>query len=267
MSNFYAALAIASGASLLSSIDCLVKRLAGAALVCAGLMAATPALADQTVVATDNGSISCDASKDDLTRISLKDDQFASVSKVSSGVASEDFSVVHEPTRGDIYLSVPHEYSKATVSFFGTTQKGFVYKFVCQVSGSEAKQIFVANAEMAKPKEAAQLQRQSGVPLDKRAVSLVQAMFEQKPVAGFEIRDRPRTPVNVGSLKVQLVSEYDGPELSGRVLRIENTSSKPVVISEDLIASSGAIAVSISNPSLEPGQATGAYVVVPGGEM
>ena len=59
------------------------------------------------------------------------------------------------------------------------------------------------------------------------------------------------------------MSEYASPTLMGKVLRIENTGASPMVISEELIAGNGAIAVTISNPNLESGQATAAYVVVP----
>ncbi|GGN55425.1 conjugal transfer protein TraK [Novosphingobium sp. PC22D] len=266
MTNVLGQCELVAGAALLSSLDCLAKRSLGAVILALGLLSSAPALADQTVSVADNGTVQCDASKQDLTRISLKDDEFASVSKVSSGNPNEDFSVVHEATRGDIYLSVPEGYVRTSLSFFGTTKKGFVYKFVCSVSGAEAKQVFVANAEINKPKREA-MALKSGLPLDQQAVGLVRAMFEQKPAEGFEIHDRPHAPVNVGNLKVQLVSEYDGLLLAGKVLRIENTGSEPVLLGEDLIASRGAVAVSISNPSLAPGQATGAYVVVPAGEL
>ena len=83
------------------------ERLVGVALVGLGIVGmAEPALADQNVLAADNGTVRCDASLKDLTRITLKDDQFASVSKIQTGSAAEDFQVVNEPLRGDIYLSV-----------------------------------------------------------------------------------------------------------------------------------------------------------------
>jgi conjugal transfer pilus assembly protein TraK len=88
----------------------------------------------------------------DLTRISLKDDQFASVSKVQAANPSDDFQVVNEPLRGDIYLSVANGFSKPTISFFGTTRKGFVYKFICAVGGNDARQVFIANADVEHPR-------------------------------------------------------------------------------------------------------------------
>lgn len=258
---------MAGGVLLLSRLESTCTRAIGAGLVgAAALMMATPAFADQAIMVADNGEVRCEVSQRDLTRISLKDDQFAAVSKVETGNPLEDFSVVHEPTRGDLYISVPDGFVRPSVSFFGTTQKGFVYKFSCQVGGDEARQVFIANADLEQPQPAA-AQLSSTAPLNDQAVGLVRAMFEQRGVQGFEIQDQARAPVNVGALKVQLVSQYVSPTLSGKVLRIENTGDEAVTLAEELVAAEGAVAVSISNPQLQPGQATTAYVVVPAGEL
>jgi conjugal transfer pilus assembly protein TraK len=265
MNPLVSSLLIATGGVLSSRLDCHLARVSGAALVAAALMAsAAPAFAQEHILAVDNGEVNCQASKSDLTRIALKDDQFVSVSRVQTGVASEDFAIVHEPTRGDIYLSVPEGYSKPNISFFGTTQKGFVYKFDCRVAGEGALQVFIANADIENPQPPAET-LQAFAPVEDRAVGLVRAMFEQRPVTGFEISDAARAPVNVGDLKVQLVSEYRSPTMTGKVLRIENTGAAPMTLQEEIIAGEGAIAVTISNPNLESGQATAAYVVVPTG--
>lgn len=258
-------LMIASGAVLAARIDCLAARLSGGAMIAGALgVAASPTLAQEHILAVDNGEVRCEASKSDLTRIALKDDQFIAVSRVQSGVPSEDFSIVHEPTRGDLYLSVPQGYAKPNISFFGTTKKGFVYKFDCRVSGEGALQVFVANADIENPRPPAET-LQTYAPLEDQAVGLVRAMFEQRPVTGFDISDAARAPVNVGSLKVQLITQYRSPTMTGKVLRIENTGDAPLVLNEQLIAGEAAIAVTISNPNLASGQATAAYVVVPSG--
>src|SRR3546814_7571297 len=93
----------------------------------------------------DNSRVACVASDKDLTRISLIGDEFASVSKVQPTNPLDDFSVVNEPTRGDIYLSVPEGFRLKLLSFFGTTKKGYVYKFGCRIEAIEAQQIFVSN--------------------------------------------------------------------------------------------------------------------------
>lgn len=240
-------------------------RLIRTVIIGAAMLAmANPAQADQSVMVADNGEVRCEVSARDLTRISLKDDQFAAVSKVETGNPFEDFAIVHEPTRGDLYLSVPDGFARPAVSFFGTTLKGFVYRFNCRVGGDEARQVFIANADLEFP-QPAPAPLPSAAPLPDQALGLIRAMFEQRGVEGFRIDDQARVPVHVGALKVQLISQYVSPTLAGKLLRIENMGSEPVTLAEELVAADGAIALSIANPQLQPGQASAAYVVVPAG--
>lgn len=259
---------IAGGLAFMLRHDCIASRPIGAGIAAAGaLLVPSPATADQNLMVADNGEVRCEASRSDLTRISLKDDQFASVSKVSTGIPSEDFSVVNEPVRGDIYLSVPDGYAKPAISFFGTTRKGFVYKFVCSIAGEDARQVFIANADLERPPEAAGASIPAALSDNEGAVRLIQAMYVGSIVDGFEIRDRALTPVNVGELRVQLLSEYRGVALTGKSLRIENRGEEAVTISEAMIAPSGVLAVSIAEPELAPGGVTTAFVVARAGEL
>jgi conjugal transfer pilus assembly protein TraK len=98
MMAFYAVGSAAAGTILMSRIYCILSRVAGACLITlAVFLFAQPAWADQTVVAADSAQVDCQASAKDLTRISLVDDEFASVSKISTGNPQDDFSVVNEP--------------------------------------------------------------------------------------------------------------------------------------------------------------------------
>ena len=150
MSPIVCGCGLACAAALLSRPFDFGSRFIGTALfaVCA-LAIATPALADQTLMASDNSRVDCIASSRDLTRISLVGDEIASVSKLQTGNPSEDFSVVNEPVRGDIYVSVPEGFTPKLLSFFATSKKGYVYKFACRLTGEEAQQVFVANPAIA----------------------------------------------------------------------------------------------------------------------
>src|SRR3546814_7197373 len=77
-------------------------------------------------MAADSSQVDCQASTKDLTRTSLVEDEFASVSKISTGNPMDDFSVVNEPVRGDIYLSVPDGFVRSALSFFATSKRGYV---------------------------------------------------------------------------------------------------------------------------------------------
>jgi len=252
----------ATGAAFLTRIQCLSSRMIGTALVAAALMviAAEPAWADQTIMAADSAQVDCVASAKDLTRISLVEDEFASVSKISTGNPQDDFSVVNEPVRGDIYLSVPDGFGRAALSFFATSKRGYVYKFVCRISGDQAAQIFVSNPAIATEKAAEGAPAAPAGPQD-AAVELVQAMYSNAVAEGYEMRQRALRPVYVGMLKVQLIAEYRGSELTGKVLRIENKGVQPVELNEAMVAPASALAVSIAETRLAPGQVTTAYLV------
>ena len=154
-----------------------VPLLSAAALLAA---AATPAhAADQFKQAADGAAIECSVSARELTRFALIDDQFASVSKISTGTPYNDFAVTNEPVRGDIYVSVPETYAARSISFFATTKRGFVYKVACRVEQIPAAQIFVTNPAIAKTKAA---DWESQTPLETSAVRLIQAMANDRSV-------------------------------------------------------------------------------------
>lgn len=256
---------ITAGVGLSARSLSAASRGLGAALIAVGAFSlATPALADETLLASDNSEVACTVSKSGLTRISLKDDRFASVSKLTTGDESDDFSVVNEPTRGDIYLSLPEGFTRAEVSFFGTSAKGFVYKFACRIGGERAHQVFVENRDIAgaKPAELAR----AASPRD-TAAGLIQAMYRSEALDGFEVRQPVLEPVRVGALQVQMLSEYRGLTLAGRVLRIENTGKAALALDERVLAPSNAVAISVADPDLAPGEVTTAFVVTPVGVL
>ena len=263
MMSVYATASAGVGAIFLTRYFCILSRMIGAALLAIAIfMWAGPAWADQTVMAADGAQVDCAASAKDLTRISLVEDEFASVSKISTGNPQDDFSVVNEPVRGDIYLSVPDGFGKQALSFFATSKRGYVYKIVCRIAGDQAVQLFISNPAIAREKAAedAVPARVAVSPQD-GAVTLVQAMYAGGIVDGYEMRQRTLQPVYVGKLKVQMIAEYRGADLTGRVLRIENKGDAAITLTEPMVAPSSALAVSIAEPKLDPGKVTTAYLV------
>ncbi|WP_323810821.1 type-F conjugative transfer system secretin TraK [Sphingobium baderi] len=253
----------ATGLAFLTRTQCIASRLVGASLLAlVFIVGSTPALADQTIMAADSAQVDCHASARDLTRISLVDDAFASVSKISTGNPGDDFSVVNEPVRGDIYLSVPDGYGRTALSFFGTSKRGYVYKFLCRIGGGQAEQVFVSNPAIASAD--AESTGAAPTPQD-AAVALIEAMAGNRMADGYEMRQRSLRPVRVGDLTVQMIAEYRGSALSGRILRIENRGDKPVELDSATLAPSQALAVSIAQARLEPGKATSAFLVTHNG--
>lgn len=227
------------------------------------LAAASPLHADQYKQTADGGAIDCTFSKRELTRVSLIGDQFASVSKISTGYPYNDFAVTNEPVRGDIYLSVPDTYAAATISFFATTKKGFVYKFSCRAEQVDAQQIFITNPALAKS-EAADWEAET--PREEAAVRLIQAMANNQTVPGFVIRQVAAKPTRIGNLEVQLVAEYRGNSLLGKVIRLTNKGGELLELAEREIAPRDSVAVSLSTSTLKSGATTTAYLVGASGE-
>ena len=227
-------------------------------------LAAVPAeAADQFKQAADGAGIECSVSARELTRFALVGDQFASVSKISSGTPYNDFAVTNEPLRGDIYVSVPETYAAGSISFFATTRKGFVYKVSCRVEPIPAAQVFITNPAIATSQAA---QWESETPLETSAVRLVQAMANDRTIEGFEVRQASDLPARVGDLEIQLVAEYRGASLAGKVVRITNRGRNSITLAERDLAPRDTLAVSIVTPTLEPGSSTTAFVVGANGE-
>ncbi|WP_430386380.1 type-F conjugative transfer system secretin TraK [Blastomonas fulva] len=238
-----------------------LRRRHRAALCSAALLAlsATSAkAADQFRQAADGSSIECAVSARELTRFALIDDQFASVSKISSGTPYNDFAVTNEPLRGDIYVSVPETFAARAISFFATTRKGYVYKLACKIEPIPAVQIFIANPAIAQGK-AADWERET--PLSTSAVRLIQAMANDRAVDGYEVRQSASPPARVGDLEVQLIADYRGGSLAGKVIRIANRGATQMTLAERDIAPADTLAVTIVNPVLDPGSSTTAFIV------
>jgi conjugal transfer pilus assembly protein TraK len=241
------------------------KGLACAAALALTLGGASPTLAaDQFRQAADGSSIECAVSARELTRFALIDDQFASVSKISSGTPYNDFAVTNEPLRGDIYVSVPETFAARAISFFATTRKGFVYKVACRIEPIPAVQVFITNPAIAR-NMAADWEKET--PLTASAVRLIQAMADDRSVAGFEVRQVAAPPARVGDLEVQLIADYRGSSLAGKVIRIANRGKENVTLAERDLAPAGALAVAIISPVLAPGMSTTAFVVGANGEQ
>lgn len=230
------------------------------AMLALALAATTASLAnaDQYKQVADNGRIECAVSKQELTRIALIGDQFASVSKLSSGTPYNDFAVTNEPLRGDIYISVPETFAPASISFFATTKKGYTYKFACKAEAIEAQQVFITNPALAH-NEASDWEKTPSA--DSGPIRLVQAMASNAILEGFDIRQSAGAPTRVGDLEVQLIAEYRGAALLGKRIRLTNRGRKALSINERDIVPTDTLAVSIAAPTLAPNASTTAYVV------
>ena len=92
-------------------------------------------------------------------------------------------------------------------------------------------------------------------------------MAGQQNIDGYEVRQSAELPAKVGGLELQLIAEYRGAALAGKVIRIANRGAKAVTLTERDLSPKDALAVSIAEPNLTPGTSTTAFVVGPNGEQ
>lgn len=229
----------------------------GAAL-CALAFSASPAFADQFVEAADNAKIDCVLSRSELTRIALVGDGFANVSKIASAYPYNDFTVTHEPVRGDIYISLPPQFAADRVSFFATSKAGYVYKFACRTAAQEANQILVTNPAL-KTHDAEDWEQAAGP--DETAIRLIEAMAGDAVLPGFTARAELGLPRKTGGIEVQLVAEYSGAELVGQRLVLRNLGKEPLDLAADREGPAGTIAFAYGRDALRPGETTSAFLV------
>lgn len=238
-------------------------RSVGLALMGAALaLVAQPVRADQFRQAADNAEVACRISSRELTRISLVGDAFANVSKITSGVPGQDFTVTSEPVRGDIYLSVPEGWTAPSLSFFATSRKGYVYKFACSVEDVPAEQLFVTNPALAVSGDEQSHPRSPSA----AALDLIKAMASDAVPPTFTVRQPAASATRVGALELRVIAEYEGGGLLGRHLRIDNQGSDAVQLETASLTPAGAIAVSVGAEQLAPHAATNLYVVLPAGD-
>lgn len=221
-------------------------------------LACQPALADQFKQAADGSAIECAVSARELTRFALVGDQFASVSKMSTGTPYNDFAVTNEPLRGDIYVSVPETFAARSISFFATTKKGFVYKVACQVASIPAAQIFITNPALA-ANEAERWEDET--PIATSAVRLIQAMANDRIIEGFDVRQSSALPARVGDLELKMIASYRGASLAGKVIRVTNRSAKRRQLDERDFAPRDTLAVALAGTTLDPSASTTVFVV------
>jgi len=219
---------------------------------------ASPAFADQFVEAADNAKIDCVLSRGELTRIALIDDGFANVSKIASTYPYNDFTVTHEPVRGDIYISVPPAICRRPGQLLRYEQGGLTS---------------AVRVPDGRPRGEPDLRHQPGAedPRGRRLGAGGRSGRGGDPpdrghgrdavLPGFTARAELGLPRKTGGIEVQLVAEYSGAELVGQRLALRNLGKEPLDLAADREGPAGTIAFAYGRNGLRPGETTSAFLV------
>lgn len=211
----------------------------------AALVLALPSAADQIVSTRDGGVVTGHVSSSGVTRISFVGDAAASV-QLAQGGDGPGFSLVHEPSTGDLYLTLSRDPGRGeapgAASFFVTTRAGFTYQVELAARDVPSTQIAIRNGDVAIRQAETAAQRD---PLETRIVNLNRAMWAGALIDGFDItRPLPREQV-AGPVRLKASAIYTGADLTGRILTVRNPAPGAVEISEDLFLAPGVLAVTI----------------------
>lgn len=236
-------------------------RLRFLSFVIAMMALASGAHAQQLAEVRDGGVVSGYVSASGVTRISFAGDQAAS-SPMSQGGSGPGFSLVHEPSTGDLYLTLlrdPGRNERAgAASFFVTTKAGFTYQIELAARDVPSTQIEIRNPELQirRAERAA-----ASAPMETRVVTLSRAMWNDALIDGYAIKRPVRRERAAGSLRVSVEAIYEGADLNGRVLRVRNPSRGTVYVHEGLFLAPGVLAVSLKGtPQLQAGQSMNVLV-------
>ncbi|MEL7541370.1 MAG: type-F conjugative transfer system secretin TraK, partial [Pseudomonadota bacterium] len=216
---------------------------------------ASPASAQQLLEATDGQVITGYVSTTGVTRLSFVGDGAASV-QMSQGGDGPGFSIVYEPAKGDLYLTlarVPRPGERASAaSFFVTTREGFTYQLELSAREVPSTQISVRNPEITLKAAKA---RASSDPKETRIVTLTRAMWSGWTVDGYQIERPFQRERAAGSLRLSVGAVYKGRDLTGRILNVRNSTPGMVSIDEALFMAPGVLSVTLKGPrDLEAGQ-------------
>ncbi|MEL7042493.1 MAG: type-F conjugative transfer system secretin TraK [Pseudomonadota bacterium] len=225
-----------------------------------------PAEAQQLLEASDGEVISGYVSATGVTRLSFIGDAAASV-QMGQGGDGPGFSIVHEPAKGDLYLTLtrdPRRGERASAaSFFVTTREGFTYQVELAAREVPSTQISIRNPEITL--RAAQA-RAASTPQETRIVSLTRAMWSGLTVDGYRIERPYQRERAAGSLRLSVSAVYEGHDLTGRVLNVRNTTPGAVSVDEAVFMAPGVLSVTLKGSrTLQSGE-TAQILIVDRGE-
>ncbi len=219
----------------------------------------TAVYADQFLTASDNATLSGAVSKSDVTRISFTGDAALSLQKIKPANPSDDFSVTHDGSTGDIYVTLPVLYNSKFINFFATSRRGFTYKFVLAVKDIPATQIFVQNPAIGSERAGAFEREQ---PYRHILVKLIRAMWNRQALLGYTVEWRDSYKVKAGPVTYHRIGRYEGGSFEGHIYEVRNRTKKPITLSESIFETARTLAVSMRQSILPAKASTTVYVVI-----
>jgi conjugal transfer pilus assembly protein TraK len=203
--------------------------------------------AQQIIEVTDGGVVSGALSSEGVTRISFLRDRAASV-QMQSGGTGPGFSVAHEASTGDLYLTLDGQGPQkrfGAASFFVTTSKGHTYQVELEAKAIPSTQVIIRNPEMGRAASERPIKLGAR---DDEIIALTKAIWAGALIDGYEVKRQPSRERAVGSVRVQHQVTYEGERWTGHLLSVRNPAPGSVRFDEASFLAQGTVAVTIRGP-------------------
>lgn len=218
------------------------------------LFTLSPALAEQVVVASGDGTVRGYASLKEITRISLSGDRIVGLKRQAG-----TFDYQNDNTSGDLFISYLPGTVPAPLNFFIVSERGYTYKVVLDPRDVPAETIFIRNPDLALNAEASEWERES--PFQETVVRLIKAMANGEMVRGYSARALAKGFSFADGLELVQTGEYQGNQLRGEIYTVRNASAVTTTLSEHQFRRQGVVAVHLAKSVLAPGETSLVHVV------
>lgn len=192
-------------------------------------------------------------SKNDLTRLYVKDDPITDVWTVSKSL-----NIQQDNDAGELYITLKDEDLDEPVTLFALTEKGERFNLLLTPKTQGAETIAL-KTHQSTPATAKDASREDSH--ESRLVALIKAMHANQNHSGFAVQSLKGKKTKREGVSHQALKRYESAFWVADSFMLTNTNAFDVVISEHLFEVPKRLAVGVVKEQLHSGERTFVYVV------
>ena len=224
-------------------------------LMVSSLCIVLPAFAEQVKLASDNQVIHAKVSAKELTHIYVDGDRIANIRGLDGA-----YELKKDEAQGSIFIQPTPAYQQKSFNLFLTTELGHTYPLLLTAVDIPGESI---KLKPTNPAKAAAERWEMGSSYEQTLVDLIAIMANGNRPEGYAVIAIGKVlPSQSGVLKTVLRYRYLGKHLQGQVLKITNTGTFPIHLTERQFYTDNTRALSLMDDDLAPKQITYLYRVI-----
>jgi len=192
-------------------------------------------------------------SKNDITRVYIKDDGIA-----EAWTASQNLDIKTDNTNGELYLTIRNEEDLTPITLFIVTDKTerLTVLLTPGVSGGETVEFSGQHAAQTGVNQPA-----ADDTHEAKLIALIKAMHKNAPYSGYVIEKPKREVRTYGALKVKMILHYASSYWIGEKLEVTNKSKDVVELTSSALQALHPLAIGTGKISLRSGESTTIYLI------